>query len=197
MSNYIIEFDVFEAASLFASGNDIRYYLNGVHLNKNRVESTNGHMGYMAKMDINRDIPSNIKGSLIYPNVMIKTKNKIPQKTKKNKIMYVSITLGDDPRIDYIDQFGDKVASDLIEIIDGRFPNLAKIFSDSIKKEPKGECFGINANYAAVFSKVMKREGFPIIKFHPKSSREAVLITFDRIHLIGVKESSLIMPARV
>ena len=45
-----IPFRVWESANMAREKDDIRYYLNGVHIKAGRVESTNGHVAYMARL---------------------------------------------------------------------------------------------------------------------------------------------------
>lgn len=195
MNKYIIDFDVFESAMHFAAKDDVRFYLRGVHLCSNRVEATNGHFAYMAKID--KPVKyAGVDGLASFPDIIFRPLNAIPSKTKNKWFSCVSISISESPRIDYIDIYGKVIATDVIEIIDGKFPNLAKLFSDSLKKESKGESFCVNANYINIFSKILKRERFPMVEFHPKSSNEAVMISFARPCSIGIKERVLIMPMR-
>jgi DNA polymerase-3 subunit beta len=47
-----INLDIFRAAILFAGKQDVRYYLNGVHVTAGRVQSSNGHAAFFHKADI-------------------------------------------------------------------------------------------------------------------------------------------------
>jgi len=39
-----IQTNLLRAASKFQAKDDVRYYLNGIHLNKGKIEATNGHV---------------------------------------------------------------------------------------------------------------------------------------------------------
>ncbi|MGO3799862.1 MAG: hypothetical protein ACTJHE_11460 [Vibrio casei] len=43
---FLVPYKFWEAALVCAATNDVRYYLNGVRLNKNVIQSVNGHVAY-------------------------------------------------------------------------------------------------------------------------------------------------------
>ena len=194
---YLIDFDVFEAAMEFAAKDDVRFYLNGVHLKGGRVESTNGHIAYMAKPQKGREKPEYLDGTFDCPSMIISPRNKLPAKTKKNWPVFCSITVGEISRVDYLDFYGKVLSSDIIDIVDGKFPNIPRLFSKHIKGAYIGESFGINTKYLALFDKIMKRESIPCIKLYPMSKNDSIMVEFRRSSLFEIDERAIVMPVRL
>ena len=77
--NFTINRNDLDAISHFQAKKDVRYYLNGVHITPNSIESSNGHVLGCIIVSTELDIPS-----LIVPENTVKL---ILQKTKKQSIV--------------------------------------------------------------------------------------------------------------
>lgn len=194
-----IPFQVWESANMNVAKNDVRWYLTGVHLKSGRVEATNGHVAYMAKIG-DEDFPSFVTDTTpTKDSFIVKTKNKIPKKTRTNKLAFVFVLVsGNKASIEYVDWFGDVTSTDVAEIIKGKYPNIPKLISTA-RKEPKiAACeTGIRAEYLAIPYKMTKSSMSTVISVEIFNPNSAILFDIKRVELIGVKETLVIMPCRL
>lgn len=127
-------------AAMHCQGNkDVRFYLNGVHIKNKHVEATNGHVAVRMTME-----------KSCRKDVIVDFKSKIPAAA-----VSTTLILKDEAIAKHYDAFHQLLAVSVIEIIDGKFPDLSKV----IKKESKPtERIGINPSYVALWSKMFKQQ---------------------------------------
>lgn len=129
--------------------NDPRYYLEGIHVTKSSVEATNGHYLYQAKLK-ELKIPDAIK-DLGYDfempdSIIIRMKQKIAKPVKKSGCEFMLFEInGCDVVVTPLNQFGQKMACYLGEIIEGRFPDCDRVIPTGEKED--FECVGFNSAY--------------------------------------------------
>ncbi|AUR98053.1 hypothetical protein NVP1246O_46 [Vibrio phage 1.246.O._10N.261.54.E10] len=115
---------------------EIRYYLEGFHVTKTAVESTNGHYLYQAKLkDIEYpDYLPDWRNNFELPDSMIiKMKQIIKKPIKKTGCQFVTFEIEESKVIaTTIDQLGRPIGVFLGEVVDGRFPDAERVI-------PKGE----------------------------------------------------------
>ena len=194
-----IPFRVWESASMASAKDDVRYYLNGVHIKAGRVESTNGHVAYMARLN-DCAVPEFIDGVLPSKDgIIISPKNKVPKWSKKNQINHVVITINEkDADIEYLSFYGERVSSDIGVVVDGKFPNIPKIISTARKnKVDMSIPMGIRTEHLDLPNKMLSHCACPTVKMEIFGDDIAILMTMKRIELSGVKETLVIMPCRL
>lgn len=195
---FIVPIKILRAANIAAPKDDIRFYLNGIRFIKNRVESTNGHIAYMAIC--NQDLPEWFDGDVKFSDVIINIAHKIPASTKRNNIQYAVIESDTEESviIRYMDFCGQQLAIGQGNIVDGKFPNLPKLLANTRKQGKVMENdIGFNAKYMAIPSKMLAGESFPVVKFEMFGDKTAGIATLIRPSWLDVKEVLLIMPANL
>lgn len=194
-----IPFRIWESANLAAAKDDPRYYLKGVHIKGNRVEATNGHIAYMASLK-DFELPECAAGcSPIKLGFIVSPKNKIPKWSKKNPIAYVVITVNEkDADISYLSHYGERLSSDIANVIDGKFPNIPKLISTARRNPVNNQLpIGVNTKYLDLPNKMLSHCKWPIVKMELFGVDIAILFTLKREGLHEVKETLVIMPARL
>lgn len=135
------------AANEFRARGDVRYYLNGIRINKDHIEATNGHIAIRMKSGIR---------TRLY--VIIDFKGKIPAAAIKTKLEF---SKGKNTAYHY-DGFDQCIAVQLFDIQDGKFPDFSRFIPQefSITKNPPS----LQAKYMAVIDKAFKKEKFVSVK---------------------------------
>lgn len=191
----ILSIDVLRSANLCAGVNDVRHYLNGIHIRNNKVESTNGQVLYMAK----NAVLSNVewfdndyhKGDFI-----IKIENKIP---KSKKISYASIESDGDDKfiIRYLCNFGSQIDIGMGTLVDGKFPDIPKLISTIRKLDKSSDSVGVNTNYLGLINNVFNRgHEFPVVKFELFGEKSGFIVTNKSVQdeFINGNELMVVMP---
>lgn len=196
----VVPYKVWLAASMAMASCDVRYYLNGIHLKGQRVESTNGHVAYTAKI-LEHEVIDCSQPFFPKDGVIIQPKNKIPKSTKAKDIHHVLIERGEfkqsEVSIKYLSLYKETLSTDIGIVVDGRFPNQAKLMADAKKRPIVNAPTGINTGYLSLPDKMLAGEKFPIITMKPTGATSSILFTLNRDYSIGAKEWLLVMPARV
>ena len=115
-----IQTNLLRAASKFQAKDDIRYYLNGIHLNKGKIEATNGHVAIILDTGEKNKVDK-----------IIKFIGSIPKKAEFTEIVFdekCNIAI-------HSDEKGNKIGAQIFDIVDGRFPDVNNIVPKQIKKE--------------------------------------------------------------
>lgn len=194
----LICIDVLRSANECAAVDDVRSYLNGIHIKGDRVESTNGQVLYMSKgsvpIDENWFVSDYHKEDFI-----IKINGKIP---KSKKIRYSSIESDGESNfiIRYFSGLGCQVDIGCGSSISGRFPNLPKLTAKIRRKTPSTFCVGLNSKYLGLVDKIFSRNHqFPAVSVEFFEEMEGVIITNKNPHdkLMCGKETMVIMPIRL
>tara|TARA_R110000851_G_scaffold206262_1_gene358328 strand:- start:830 stop:1381 length:552 start_codon:yes stop_codon:yes gene_type:complete len=127
-------------AAMICQGNkDVRFYLNGVHIKNKYVEATNGHVAVRMTME-----------KSCRKDVIISIKSKIPAIA----VSTVFVLKGEMIAKHY-DAFEQLISVSVIELVDGRYPNI----DNAIKKEIKPtDVIGVNPSYIALWPKMFKEK---------------------------------------
>lgn len=197
---FIVPIQILRAANVAAGSNDVRFYLNGIHFTHNRVESSNGHVAYMAKGA--PDTPTWFESNFDKYDVIVKLSSKIPASTKRKNIQYAVVESdGDESKvlIRYMDFYGDQLHVGQGEVVDGKFPNIPKLVASTRRSEKKlDDDIGFNADYLAMPSQMLGKDKFNSVKFEMFAENTAGIATLLRSGIVtGFKEYLLIMPLRL
>ena len=121
-------FDGFEwnALNLFASKQDVRYYFQGLHLNRDRIAATNGHVLMAIR---HNDVLKQKLKDLPEEGVIIPTTKAIV--TTKNNIVQFSIYLKWRTAKMNI-KISDSKSTKIVEVIDGKFPDIESVIPKDI-----------------------------------------------------------------
>ncbi|AHN84867.1 hypothetical protein Phi2_0058 [Vibrio phage phi 2] len=183
-----VPYKFWEAALVCAAVDDVRFFLNGIHLNKNRIESTNGHVAYIAEFGKHEiDGNNSINGQVGFckfeeyngewPDVIVGHFGPKPSSSVAKKTIWLLIESdGDkDLLVKYVDSSCQVIHIQKAAVIDGAYPD----FYDRVipKGDPSKNKLDVafNAEYLAMPAKILQREG---VKF----SGQCILTTYgDRL----------------
>ena len=135
------------AANEFRARGDIRYYLNGIRINKDHIEATNGHIAIRMKSGIRTRL-----------DVIVDFKGRIPAAAIKTKLEF---SKGKNTAYHY-DGFEQCIGVQLFDIQDGKYPDLSRVIPQeySITDKPPS----LQAKYMSVIDKAFKKEKFVAVK---------------------------------
>ena len=187
------------SAAIAQAKQDVRYYLNGIHFHNDRVESTNGHVCYMAVC--NDDNPEWYDQwydeSWTEKDIIISIAGKIPA---SKKISYALIENDGDDRflIRYLNKHGIQIDVGMGDKIEGKFPDIPKLIAGIRQQEKSSNAVGFNTGYLAMADKMFNRKRrFPIIKLELFGAQSAAVFTLVDKTSHGVKEVFVVMPAQL
>ncbi|AUR82906.1 hypothetical protein NVP1029O_73 [Vibrio phage 1.029.O._10N.261.55.A7] len=197
---FIVPIQILRAAIVSAGKDDVRHYLNGVHFTHNRVDSTNGHVAYLASGK--SEIPSWFDSEFDKYDVIVKLLGKVPASTRQKCIQYaVFESDGDNNRmlVRYMNLYGEQIHIGHGEVVDGKFPNIPKLLASTRRSEKKlDDDIGFNSEYLAMPNQMLGKGLFNTVKFEMFSENTAGIATLMRSGIVtGYKESMLIMPVRL
>jgi DNA polymerase III sliding clamp (beta) subunit (PCNA family) len=163
--------------------NDIRHYLEGFHVTKTAIESTNGHYLYQAKLKGIKypDYLPDWRDSFELPDSMIiNMKQTIKAPIKKSGCQFVTFEVEDSKVIaTTIDMFGKPIGAYLGEVVDGRFPDTERVI-------PKGDpepCAQIGFNSAYLKKVDQVSEGkFSSVKLKTYGEHKAAIFEIMSIN---------------
>lgn len=195
---FIVPIKILRAASIASAKMDVRYYLNGIHFTHNRIESSNGHVAYLARGKV--EYPEWFTPTSTKYDVIINLDHKIPATTRARNIQYAVFDVEENKTVivRYMDFYGNQITIGQAELVDSQFPNIPKLVAKARRNEKKLEdSVGINTEYLAMPYQMMKDEKFPIVKFEMFGADTAVICSLYRPLEPCFKETFVIMPARI
>jgi DNA polymerase-3 subunit beta len=154
-----IKSKLLRAAKHCQGKSDIRYYLNGIHIYGNIVESTNGHVAVQMTMD------KKIRGNFILNIIGV-----IPAKALWTKfIFHKSETIAK-----HYDSCEQLISVSCVDVIDGNFPDINRVIPNKFKPI---DYIGLNTEYVGLFGKMFGKNYMSAAKFQFSDKNSAVLIT--------------------
>ncbi|HFE9865468.1 DNA polymerase III subunit beta [Acinetobacter baumannii] len=190
MLNFKIPLAVLKAAIISAAKSDIRFYLQGVAIDKGNVVSTDGHRLFYVELD---ELDSNMQ-QVIIPREAIEYLSKKATGIKDFKKMVIVNLQGSNGKLtvqgtDIVENF---------QAIDGKFPEWQRIIPKADGSEYKGEYPTFNWQYLVDFQKIAKALGdkckIPQVKVTPTiGPSNAAHIDFVDIEF---KARGVLMPLR-
>lgn len=159
----IIQSKLIRAALVCAAKNDVRYYLNGVHITPKYIESTNGHVALRMEHGIRTK-----------KNIIVQFEGPVPAKAETTELVFNKEAFAI-----HRDAFERRISITGIKLVDGRFPDMERVI-------PKKVDFSINpviqAEYLSYPEKMFGRERkFIPIQLRPSGEAGAVRIQFDPV----------------
>lgn len=202
-----VPYKFWEAAMMVAPKDDVRYYLNGVHLAGNRIEATNGHMLYQAKIRLSDGALQTNNGSEpfdpVWPDLIIQSVGAEPTSSVKNKTVWLHISAVEDANnfnlvIYYVDSMFSVLHIQPASIVDGRFPDANRVIPNGKKAPKEAFLIGFNPEYLAMPSKLLRREKeFKGVKMEAYAQNESAKIQLCRPASEAEEELLVIMPIRI
>ncbi|MGS3467593.1 hypothetical protein ACB303_16205 [Citrobacter farmeri] len=159
----IIQSKLIRAALVCAAKNDVRYYLNGVHITSKYIEATNGHVALRMEHGIRTK-----------KNIIIQFEGPVPAKAETTELVFNKEAFAI-----HRDACERRISITGIKLVNGRFPDLERVI-------PKEVDFGINpviqAEYLGYPEKMFGRERkFIPVQLRPSIEHGAVRIKFDPV----------------
>lgn len=176
-----IQTNLLRAASKFQAKDDVRYYLNGIHLNKGKIEATNGHVAIVLDTGEKNKVDK-----------IIKFIGAIPKKAEFTELVFdkkCNIAI-------HTDEKGNKIAAQIFEVVDGRFPNVSRIIPKQIKQE---KFPAIQTVYLELINKAFESSARNFVAVKPVHYCENEAVLFELIGLTKEKFNNpiiLIMGSR-
>lgn len=144
-----IDTNKLRAADVFRARGDVRFYLNGIRINKDYIEATDGHRAVR--------MVSGLKTRL---DVIIRFNGKIPKSAIKTKL---SFKKNENVAYHY-DGFNALISVQIFELIDGKFPDLNKVIPSDFKVD---EMPSLQAKYVGDIDKAFRRSNRDFISVKP------------------------------
>lgn len=178
------------AAMIFQARQDVRYYLNAIHINMDgHIEATNGHIMFRAECEEAKDLGESL---------IVSISGKVPARAHTAKFIFM-----DDERdvglVIFEDGIGRPIRKTSVvdgrtfERVDGKFPDCGRIVpTDPLKPV---EQFGVNASYIAKVAEAGKAlgSGSPVVSIKLRGANEILEID---INSPVYNAKCLIMPVR-
>lgn len=176
-----VESKLLRAAKCCQGKEDVRHYLNGIHIYKNIIEATNGHVAVqmIMKKRVRGDFILNIKGF-------------IPAKANFTKFEFnKSETIAK-----HYDIFGSLISVSCVDVIKGNFPDVNKIIPTKFKAVG---AVGFNTSYIGLFSKMFGSSIAGSAKFQFTGDDGCALLTSTNpiVNEEYGKPKFIIMPCRL
>lgn len=130
----IIQSKLIRAALVCAAKNDVRYYLNGVHITPKYIESTNGHVALRMEHGIRTK-----------KNIIVQFEGPVPAKAETTELVFNKEAFAI-----HRDAFERRISITGIKLVDGRFPDMERVI-------PKKVDFSINPVIQAEYLIIRKR----------------------------------------
>lgn len=180
-----IPVDTLKALMLFTAKDDIRFYLNGIHIetgpNRTLAVATNGHVMALANLDMVGSKPATI----LVPRDGLERALKAV--TKTTVCLDIEFDPGDDPGRTISIEVNDTVIRCVS--IDDRYPDFRRVFPHKVS----GESAQYNPDYLALLTKANKLLG------HKDASYPGIAMNGNSCGLSVIREDfvAVVMPLRV
>lgn len=159
----IIQSKFIRAALVCAAKNDVRYYLNGLHITPKHIEATNGHVALRME-----------HGIRTRKNIIVQFEGPVPAKAETTELVFNKEAFAI-----HRDVFERRISITGIKLVDGLFPDMERVI-------PKKVDFSINpviqAKYLSYPEKMFGRERkFIPVQLQPSGEHGAVRFQFDPV----------------
>ena len=168
------------AAKVCQAKNDVRYYLNGIHIYKNKIEATNGHIAVQMTM-VNR----------IKRNLILNIQGPIPKKAQDSVFVF-----GKDNFVKHYDSFGSLIKISVVDVIDGKYPDLNKTMPSNFKSVTT---IGVNTGYLGLFSEMFDQRFGEVARLAFAGENGVMLLTSNSQYINDEygDPKFLVMPTRL
>ena len=187
-----------KAHKLTQAKNDIRYYLNGICFTNGEIWSTNGHVAQRSTCKLNGNLDN---GRAIVEIGRLTTVRGVETAiidTDAGIVYYIPQVVEKRDDLDGIDYKASRLDVATVQLIDGNFPDLDRVYPPA-GQDPQGvPVIGFNTSYlklTADIGKVLKLK-YPntLVKFQGDSTKCAV---FEMKDSNGDVYSLAVMPVRI
>lgn len=184
-----------KAAMLAQAKFDPRHYLNGLHFIKNQVQSTDGHRALRITEDL-IDAPESgiiLKLSAVPAGRDIVT---AAIDVAAGIVYWLALPFDKPKDLEGIDLKTARVAVGTVDVVDGRYPDLNRIFIDVKDDRPGVKFIGFNVEYFATVTRICKalQMKSSIVKITLQDTTSAAFISLNSPN---GKAEYCVMPARV
>lgn len=174
------------AAAQYCQGkNEVRHYLNGIHINRKYVQATNGHIAIQME-----------HGAKIRVPMIVHIRGKVPVKAQTTKLEF-GRDGGTDGLAKHYDVLDQLISVQVIDLIQGRFPDFTKgcLFGDMSMYSRENKMPAINMEYMALPSKFFPKDKFCATRALPSGDKSPVLFEFGAfVNELYGNPKFLIMP---
>lgn len=132
-----IKSKLLRAAQVCQAKNDIRYYLNGIHIKGRYVESTDGHCCVRMTMDKHVEVER-----------IVNIHGRVPAKAVSSTFEIGEV----EAIVKHYDQFCQLIGVQVVDVIEGKFPDFDSVIPKSGKKAINE--IGFSPEYISRFSKM-------------------------------------------
>lgn len=149
------------AANVFRGKGDPRPYINGIHINKDFIEATNGHCAVRMSSEVKTRI-----------DVIVRFEGAIPKSAEKTKLSFDK-----NQSIAYhYDLHGNLLSVQLFNLLDGKFPDLENVIP---KEKTKGEFPAVQPSYIAFMDKAFPSSRNKFVYVKPISYSENKVVQYE------------------
>lgn len=107
----IIQSKLIRAALVCAAKNDVRYYLNGLHITPKHIEATNGHVALRMEHGIRTK-----------KNIIVQFEGPVPAKAETTELVFNKEAFAI-----HRDAFNLRISITGIKLVDGLFPDMERV----------------------------------------------------------------------
>ncbi|EJR9127175.1 hypothetical protein N0872_001316 [Salmonella enterica] len=159
----IIQSKLIRAALVCAAKNDVRYYLNGLHITPKYIEATNGHVALRIEHGIRTK-----------KNIIVQFEGPVPVKAETTELVFNKEAFAI-----HRDAFNRRISITGIRLVDGCFPDMERVIPKKVDFSIKPV---IQAKYLSYPEKMFGRERkFIPVQLRPSVGHGAVRIQFDPV----------------
>lgn len=184
-----------KAAMLAQATQDVRYYLNGLHFIGNQVQATDGHRALRITEDL---INAPEAGIILKLSPVPAGRNIVTAAidTDAGIVYWLAMPYDKAADLDGIDLKTARVAVGTVDVVDGKFPDLNRIFVTLKDDRPGVQFIGFNVDYFATVTKICKalQMKTSIVKITLQDTTSAAFISLQSNN---GKAEYCVMPARV
>lgn len=159
----IIQSKLIRAALVCAAKNDVRYYLNGIHITPKYIEATNGHVALRMEHGIRTK-----------KNIIVQFEGSVPLKAETTELIFSK-----EPIAIHRNGLERRISITGIKLVDGRFPDMERVIPDKVDFSISPV---IQAEYLSYPERMFGRERkFIPVQLRPSGEHGAVRIQFDPV----------------
>jgi len=158
----IIPTRLLRAALVCVAKNEVRYYLEGVHITPKYIEATNGHVALRME-----------HGIKTRKNIIVKFDGSVPARAETTQLVFSKESLAI-----HRDIYGGRIGFTVIRLLDGRFPDVDRVIPTTIDESMIPAVQGEYMGYPA---KMFGREReFVPVKLAPSGETTGCRFLFEK-----------------
>lgn len=184
-----------KAAHLCQAQNDARYYLNALHFIGNQIQATDGHRAFR----LTHDLINAPETGLLLKVSKVPTMRGIETAAidvDAGIVYWLPLAYDKPEDLKDVDLQKARVAVGTVDLVDGRYPDLRRVFTEVDSKREGVKVIGFNVEYFAVITRICKalQMKSSIVKITLQDATTAAFVEIKSHN--GVAEYA-VMPARL